>query len=48
MKDKKYLLVGSNRLVIVFETDTREVTKEFKMIEYVKEISLIKDDKRLL
>ena len=47
-KDEKYLLVGSNRLVSLYETTTREITKEFKMIFYVVQISLIKDGKKAI
>ena len=47
-KDEKYLLVGSSRLVSVFETETRTVTKEFKLTNYIQEISLIRDGKHAL
>ena len=47
-KDEKHLLVGSRYLLSVFETKTREVIKEFKMTNYVKKISLIKDDKKAI
>ena len=47
-KDEKYLLVGSHNSVFVFETTTREVTKEFKLASSVKEINLIKDGKKAL
>ena len=47
-KDEKYLLVGSFQLVSVFETTTREVTKEFKLTTNVKTISLVKDGKRAI
>ena len=42
-KDEKYLIVRSHKLVNILETDTREVTKEFKLIYDVRGISLIKD-----
>ena len=47
-KDDKYLLVGSYRLVSVFETTTRKVIKEIKMQGYVRGISLIKDDRKAI
>ena len=47
-KDEKYLLVGSEGLVRVFVTKTREVTKEIKFTYYVKGISLIKDGKKAI
>ena len=47
-KDEKYLLVGSDQLVSVFDTETREVTKEFKLTNYVKEIKLIEDGKKAI
>ena len=40
-KDEKYLPVGSQRAVIVFETTTRKVTKEFGLTDVVQGISLI-------
>ena len=30
-KDEKYLLIGSEELLIVFETSTKKVIKEFKL-----------------
>ena len=42
-KDEKYLLVGSYGLVSVLKTTTRKVTKEFKLTDLVRGISLIKD-----
>ena len=47
-KDEKYLLVGSTGLVRVFETTTREVTKEFKLTTFVSGINLIKDGKKAI
>ena len=47
-KDEKFLLVGSNSLVSVLETATREVVKEFKMLSYVQAITLIQGGKRAI
>ena len=47
-KDEKYLLVGSDRLVSVFETTTREVKKDLKLTSIVRGIRLIKDGKKAL
>ena len=47
-KDEKYLLVGSNQLVCVFETKIKEVTKEFKLTHTVKGINLIRNYKKAL
>ena len=47
-KDEKYLLVGSDKQISVFETTTREITKEFKLSNQVVSINLIKDDKRAI
>ena len=47
-KDEKYLLVGSEELVSIPETETREVTKEFELTTYVTGISLIQDGKRAI
>ena len=47
-KDEKYLLVGSSELVSVFETETREVTKEFKLKDDVIQITLIQDGKKAI
>ena len=44
-KDEKYLLFGSNNILCVFETETREVTKEFKLAGFVQAISLMQDGK---
>ena len=47
-KDEKYLLVGSKESLCVFETETREVTKEFKLTTYVAGIILIEDYKKAI
>ena len=47
-KDEKYLLVGSDGLVSLFETETREVTKEYIMQTCVVAIKLIKNGKKAL
>ena len=47
-KDEKYLLVGSNGLVCVFEIATREVAKEIRLWDMVKGISLIQDGKKAI
>ena len=47
-KDDKYLLAGSNRLVSILEAETREVIKEIKLTDYVRDISLIKDYKHAM
>ena len=47
-KDEKYLLVRAGGLVTMLETETMNVTKEFKMKGYVIEISLIKDGKKAI
>ena len=44
-KDEKYLLVGSDKFVKVFETTTRKVTKELETGDAVLGISLIKNGK---
>ena len=46
-KDEKYLLLGSDGLLSVFDTTTIRV-KKFKLTDYVAAISLIKDDKKVL
>ena len=47
-KDDKYLLVGSKKLVSVFETATRKVTKEFKLKNQVAAVSLTQYGKRAI
>ena len=47
-KDGNYLLVGSKALLSVSEADTREVTKEFKLTGYVRDIKFIKDGKKAI
>ena len=47
-KDEKYLLVGAKDLLLIVETVTREVTKEFKVAGHVKKISLIQDGKKAI
>ena len=44
-KDEKYLLVGSHEGLLVFETATREIIKEFQLTDVVQAITLIKDGK---
>ena len=47
-KDDKYLLVGSNKLVSVFETTTRELMTEFELSDTVAGIGLIKNDRKAI
>ena len=47
-KDEKYLLVGSEKLVVVVVTETREVIKEIELTDYVKEITLIQDGNKAI
>ena len=47
-KDDKYLLVGSYELISVFDTMTREVTKEFYLTSIVRGINLIQDGKKAI
>ena len=47
-KDEKYLLVGSGFTLSVLETETRKVTKEFKMTANIQQISLIQDGKQAI
>ena len=47
-KDEKYLLVGSGRLMKVFETTTRELIKEFDLINVIIAIILVKNGKYAL
>ena len=47
-KDEKYLLVGSNELLTIFETTTREITKKFELTYTVIGINLIKDGKKAI
>ena len=47
-KHEKNLLVGSNKLVSMINTETREVTKEFKLTDYVRGIELINEGKEAL
>ena len=47
-KDEKYLLVGSGPLLSVLETETREVTKEFKLKDGIMTINLIQDGKQAI
>ena len=45
-KDEKYLLVGSEDGLSILETETRKVTKEFKLTYCVMQITLIEDGKK--
>ena len=47
-KDEKYLLVGSNASLCVFETATSEVTKQFKLKFGVRAINLIKNGNKAI
>ena len=47
-KDEKYLLVGASKLLRLYETETRKVTKEFEMTGIVVGMSLIKDYKKAI
>ena len=47
-KDEKYLLVGQSESLRVVETETRKVTKEFRMKDYVQNIQLIQDGKKAI
>ena len=47
-KDKKYLLVASLYSLSIFETETKKVTKEFKLPSLVRAITLIKDGKQAI
>ena len=47
-KDEKYLVVGSYESVIIFDTATREITKEFYMGDYVRRINMIKNDTKAI
>ena len=47
-KNERYLLVGSTRLVTIFETTTNIVTKKIKLTNYGRAISLIKDGKKAI
>ena len=47
-KDDKNLLVGSNKLVSVFNTETRKVTQKIHLTSYIRGIKLIKDGESVL
>ena len=47
-KDEKYLLFGRYLSLLVLETETREVKKEFKLTNVVKTVSLLQDGKKAI
>ena len=47
-KDEKYLLVGSNHLLVLFEIMTKIITKRLYLAGIITGISLIKDGKEAI
>ena len=47
-KDEKYLLVGSWKLLSIFEAETKTVIKKFKLTTYVIAINLVNHAKKAL
>lgn len=47
-KDEKYLIVGSQETLSLYDTTTREVTKEFIVTDCVMGISLIQDGQKAI
>ena len=47
-KDDKYLFVGSDESVSVFETTTKEVIKEFELPAIVRGVNLIKNNNKVI
>ena len=47
-KDEKYLLVGSWKLLSVFETKTGEIKKKFELSDFLPGINFIKNGKKAI